>query len=77
MALSPDDCAAARWANGSMSWRDSDPPSAGAGRTREGEEAARGGQTLAVIPALAALLDEGIACGEGGLDVAAAVRVPG
>ena len=41
------------------------------------EEAARGGQTLAVIPALAALLDEGIARGEGGLDVAAAVRVPG
>jgi len=41
------------------------------------EEAARGGQTLAVIPALAALLDEGIARGEGGLDVAAGVRVPG
>jgi 3-hydroxyisobutyrate dehydrogenase len=40
------------------------------------EEAARGGQTLAVIPALAALMDAGIARGEGGLDVAAAVRVP-
>jgi hypothetical protein len=41
------------------------------------EEAARGGQTLAVIPALAALLDQGIARGEGGLGVAAAVRVQG
>jgi 3-hydroxyisobutyrate dehydrogenase-like beta-hydroxyacid dehydrogenase len=40
------------------------------------EEAARGGQTLAMVPALAALLDEGIARGEGGLDVAAGVRVP-
>ena len=40
------------------------------------EEAARGGQTVAVIPALAALLDQGIARGEGGLDVAAGVRVP-
>ena len=29
------------------------------------EEAARGGQTLAMVPALAALLDEGIARGEG------------
>jgi hypothetical protein len=34
-------------------------------------------QTLAMIPALAALLDDGIARGEGGLDVAAAMRVPG
>jgi hypothetical protein len=41
------------------------------------KRAARGGQTLAVIPALAALLDEGIARGEGQLDVAAGVRVPG
>lgn len=41
------------------------------------EEAARGGQALAVIPALAALLDAGIARGEGALDVAAAVRVTG
>ncbi len=41
------------------------------------EEAARGGQTLAMVPALARLLDEGIARGEGHLDVAAAVRVPG
>jgi 3-hydroxyisobutyrate dehydrogenase len=40
------------------------------------EEAARGGQTLAMVPALAALLDAGIARGEGALDVAAAVRVP-
>ena len=40
------------------------------------EEAARGGQTLAMIPAPAKLLDEGIARGEGQLDVAAAVRVP-
>lgn len=39
------------------------------------EEAARGGQQLAMIPALAALLDAGIARGEGALDVAAAVRV--
>jgi len=37
--------------------------------------AAPGGQTLAMIRALAALLDEGIARGEGGFDVAAAVRV--
>jgi len=29
------------------------------------EEAERGGQTLAMVPALAALLDEGIARGEG------------
>ena len=41
------------------------------------EEAARGGQTLAMVPALATLLDEGIARGEGALDVAAGVRVPG
>jgi len=41
------------------------------------EEAVRGGQTLTMVPALAALLDEGIARGEGGLDVAAAVRVLG
>lgn len=40
------------------------------------EEAARGGQALAMMPALAALLDQGIARGEGALDVAAAVRVP-
>jgi 3-hydroxyisobutyrate dehydrogenase len=40
------------------------------------EEAARGGQTLAMVPALAALLDEGIERGEGHLDVAAGVRVP-
>jgi len=39
--------------------------------------AARGGQTLAMVPALVALLDEGIARGEGGLDVAAGGRVPG
>lgn len=41
------------------------------------EEAARGGQALAMMPALAALLDAGIARGEGALDVAAAVRVQG
>ena len=41
------------------------------------EEAACGRQTLAMVPALAALLDQGIARGEGGLDVAAAVRVLG
>ncbi len=40
------------------------------------EEAARGGQELALVPALAAVLDAGIARGEGALDVAAAVRVP-
>ena len=39
------------------------------------EEAERGGQTLAMVPALAALLDEGIERGEGHLDVAAVVRV--
>jgi len=41
------------------------------------EEAARGVQTLVMVPTLAALLDAGIAQGEGALDVAAAVRVPG
>jgi 3-hydroxyisobutyrate dehydrogenase len=40
------------------------------------EEAARGGQTLAMIPSLVALIDEGLARGEGQLDVAAAMRVP-
>ncbi len=40
------------------------------------EEAARGGQTLALVPALAALLDAGIARGDGALDVAAAMRTP-
>lgn len=40
------------------------------------EEAAAGGQALVLVPALAALLDQGIARGEGALDVAAAVRVP-
>jgi hypothetical protein len=39
--------------------------------------AARGEQTLAMVPALAKLLDEGIQRGEGDLDVAAAVRAPG
>lgn len=39
------------------------------------EEAARGGQKLTMVPALAKLLDEGIARGEGQLDVAAGVRV--
>jgi 3-hydroxyisobutyrate dehydrogenase len=41
------------------------------------EEAARGGQELAMVPALAKLLDEGIARGEGQLDVAAGMRVVG
>ena len=41
------------------------------------EEAARGGQTLTMVLALGALLDEGIARGEGGFDVVAAVRVLG
>lgn len=41
------------------------------------DEAARGGQTLALVPALAALLDSGIARGEGPLGVSAAVRVSG
>jgi 3-hydroxyisobutyrate dehydrogenase len=40
------------------------------------EEAARGRQTLAIVPALAALLDQDIGRGEGGLDVATRVRVP-
>ncbi|MFO1222181.1 MAG: NAD(P)-binding domain-containing protein [Burkholderiaceae bacterium] len=39
------------------------------------EEAARGGQALAMMPALAALLDAGVERGEAALDVAAAVRV--
>ena len=39
------------------------------------EEAARGGQALVMVPALAALLNEGIQRGEGHLDVAAGVRV--
>lgn len=39
------------------------------------EEAARGGQSLAVVQAVAALLDAGITRGEGALDVAAAMRV--
>ena len=41
------------------------------------EEAERGGLSLAIVPALAALLDEGMSRGEGALDVAAAMRVPG
>jgi 3-hydroxyisobutyrate dehydrogenase-like beta-hydroxyacid dehydrogenase len=41
------------------------------------EEAARGGQAPTMVPALAALLDEGIQRGEGHLDVAAGVRVRG
>ena len=40
------------------------------------EEAARGGVPLHVTPAFAALLDEGLARGEGALDVAAAARMP-
>src|SRR4029450_328121 len=36
MALSPDDFAAGRWANRSMWWRDSEPPSVGAGPQCEG-----------------------------------------
>jgi len=57
-------------------------PSANPGvRSTEGRpchalQPARGGQTLALVPALADLLDQGIARGEGGLDVAAGVRVP-
>jgi hypothetical protein len=42
----------------------------------EPKDAARGGQRLAMVPALAKLLDEGVARGEGHLDVAAGVRVP-
>ena len=41
------------------------------------EEAQRGGVDLMLMPALAALFDAAIARGEGGLDVAAAVRAPG
>lgn len=40
------------------------------------EEASRGGVPLHVTPAFAALLDEGLARGEGALDVAAAARMP-
>lgn len=40
------------------------------------EEAARGGQPLVVTPAIAALFDEGIARGQGHLDVVVAARVP-
>lgn len=40
------------------------------------EEAQRGGIDLFVAPAVAALLDAGIARGEGALDVAAAARMP-
>lgn len=39
------------------------------------DEAQRGGQALFVVPALAAMLDAGIARGEGALDVVAAARV--
>ncbi|MBI5716172.1 MAG: NAD(P)-dependent oxidoreductase [Burkholderiales bacterium] len=41
------------------------------------EEAQRGGQGLFVAPALAAMLDAGIARGQGHLDVVAAARVAG
>ena len=42
------------------------------------EEAQRGGLSLAIVPALwPRLLDEGMSRGEGALDVAAAMRVPG
>ena len=40
------------------------------------EEAQRGGVDLCVTPAMAALLDAGLARGEGALDVAAAARMP-
>jgi 3-hydroxyisobutyrate dehydrogenase len=40
------------------------------------EEAQRGGVDLVVAPAVAALLDAGLARGEGALDVAAAARMP-
>lgn len=40
------------------------------------EEAQRGGVDLFVAPAVAALLDAGLARGEGALDVAAAARMP-
>ena len=39
------------------------------------EEAGRGGQSLFIAPALAAMLDAGIARGQGALDVVAAARV--
>lgn len=41
------------------------------------EEAQRGGMTLALMPALAALFDAGIAQGQGAQDVVVAARVPG
>ncbi len=41
------------------------------------EQAQQGGQTLALMPALAALFDAGIANGQGALDVVVAARVPG
>lgn len=41
------------------------------------EEAQRGGQSLFVVPALAAMLDAGIARGEGALDMVAAARIAG
>ncbi len=41
------------------------------------EEAQRGGQDLFVVPALAAMLDAGIARGEGHLDMVAAARIGG
>ena len=40
------------------------------------EEAQRGGVELMLMPGLAALLDAGIARGEGALDCAAAARMP-
>lgn len=41
------------------------------------EEAQRGGQSLFMTPAMAAMLDAGIARGQGALDVVAAARIPG
>ena len=41
------------------------------------EEAQQGGMALALMPALAALFDAGIAKGQGALDVVSAARVPG
>jgi 3-hydroxyisobutyrate dehydrogenase len=41
------------------------------------EEAQHGGMALALMPALAALFDAGIAQGQGALDVVVAARVPG
>lgn len=41
------------------------------------EEAQRGGQSLFITPAIAAMLDAGIARGQGALDVVAAARIPG